>query len=152
MVKKEINTRTLGGWLIPIQVFIIVNAISWVGNLQLYYEILGKTDAYLKEKHITDTAVYTVFVYYELAASLVFAFGSFVVFYYFFKRNRYFPLVMIIFLAAEVTVEGLSYFLFSHLAPDSSIMLQKLIFSFVVAALIIVYLKISERVKLTFIF
>ena len=152
MAKKEINTRTLGGWLIPIQVFIIVNAISWVGNLQLYYELLGKTDSYLKEKQITDTAVYTVFVYYELAASLVFAFGSFVVFYFFYKRNRYFPAVMIIFLAAEVVVEAVSYFLFSHLAPDNTLMLQKLIFSIAVAALIIVYLKISERVKLTYIF
>lgn len=48
--KNEINTRTLGGWLIAIQVFIILNAISWVTNLQLYYKLLGEKEILIKEK------------------------------------------------------------------------------------------------------
>ncbi len=152
MAEKEINTRTLGGWLILIQIFIILNAISWAGNMQVYYKLLGDKDIYLKEKGITDTGIYTAFVYYELAASLVFTFGAFVVFYYFFKRNTHFPIIMTIYLAAEVVTEAVSFFVFSHLAPDPTIMIQKLVFSVVVAAFVIVYLKISKRVKLTFIF
>lgn len=152
MAEKEINTRTLGGWLIVIQIFIILNAISWAGNLQLYYRLLGEKDNYLREKGITDTGIYTAFAYYELAASLVFTFGAFGVFYYFFKRNTHFPLIMTIYLIAEVIVEAVSYFLFSHLSTDPSMMIQKLAFSFVIAVFVIVYLKISKRVKLTFIF
>ena len=151
-VKKEINTRTLGGWLIAIQVFIILNAMSWVGNLQLFYKLLGEKDAYIKEKPQTDAALLNIFVYYELAASLLFAFGAFMVFYYFFKRNSRFPLIMTIYLIAEVIIEALSYVLFSHLASDPTIMWQKLAFSGVVAILIIFYLRRSERVKKTFIF
>ncbi len=152
MEKKEINTRTLGGWLIAIQVFIIVNAISWVGNLQLFYKLLGEKDMLIKEKPQTDAALLNVFVYYELASSLIFAFLAFVVFYFFYKRNRNFPLIMIIYLIAEVVVESLSYILFGHLASDPTIMWQKLAFSLVIAIVIIIYLKRSVRVKETFIF
>ena len=150
--KKEINTRTLGGWLIAVQAFIILNAISWVGNLQLYYKLLGEKDLLLKQKPPQDASMLNIFIYFELASSLVFAFLCFVVFYFFYKRNRNFPLMMIIFLIAEIIVEGLSYILFSHLSNDPVLMLQKLAFSAVVAAAIIVYLKRSERVKQTFIF
>lgn len=152
MEKKKINTRTLGGWLIAIQVFIILNAFSWVGNLQLYYKLFGEKDILIKEKPQTDAVLLNVFVYYELALSLVFAFLTFVVFYFFYKRNRNFPLIMIIYLVAEVVVESLSYILFGHLASDPTIMLQKLAFSLVIAIVVIIYLKRSERVKETFIF
>ena len=150
--KKEINTRTLGGWLIAVQAFIILNAISWVGNLQMYYKLLGEKDVLIKEKPPADAGLLNVFVYYELASSLVFAFLCFVVFYFFYKRNRNFPLIMIIYLIAEIIVEGLSYLLFAHLSNDPVLMLQKLAFSAAIAAAIIVYLKRSERVKQTFIF
>lgn len=150
--KKEINTRTLGGWLIAVQAFIILNAISWVGNLQVYYKLLGEKDVLIKEKPMADAGLLNTFVYFELAASLVFAFLCFVVFYYFYKRNRNFPLIFTIYLAAEVVVEAVSYLLFAHLSNDPVLMLQKLAFSIVIAVVMIVYLKRSERVKQTFIF
>ena len=150
--KKEINTRTLGGWLIAVQAFIILNAISWVGNLQVYYKLLGEKDVLIKEKPLADAEMLNAFVYFELAASLVFAFLCFVVFYYFYKRNRNFPLIMIIYLIAEVVVEAISYLLFAYLSNDPVLMLQKLAFSTVIAVVMIVYLKKSERVKQTFIF
>lgn len=150
--KKEINTRTLGGWLIAVQAFIILNAISWVGNLQVYYKLLGEKDVLIKEKPAADADLLNTFVYFELAASLVFAFLCFVVFYYFYKRNRNFPLIFIIYLVAEIIVEAVSYLLFAHLSNDPVLMLQKLAFSTVIAVVMIVYLKRSERVKQTFIF
>lgn len=149
--QKKIDTRTLGGWLILIQVFIILNAFSWLNNLQLYYKLLGEKDRLIKDKGVADTSIYTAFVYYELAASLVFTFGTFAVFYYFFKRNRYFPLIMTIYLAAEVLVEGLSFLLFRSIAGDSALIWQKLIFSVVISIFVIVYLRVSKRVKVTFI-
>jgi hypothetical protein len=150
--KKEINTRTLGGWLIAVQAFIILNAISWVGNLQVYYKLLGEKDVLIKQKPPEDAMLLNVFIYFELAASLIFAFLCFVVFYFFYKRNTKFPLILIIYLIAEVVIEGLSYVIFGHLSNDPVLMLQKLAFSVVVAVAIIVYLKRSERVKQTFIF
>jgi len=150
--KKEINTRTLGGWLIAVQAFIILNAISWVGNLQVYYKLLGEKDVLIKEKPAADAGLLNTFVYFELAASLVFTFLCFVVFYYFYKRNRNFPLIFIIYLVAEIIVEAVSYLLFAHLSNDPVLMLQKLAFSTVIAVVMIVYLKRSERVKQTFIF
>ncbi|KXK55050.1 MAG: hypothetical protein UZ05_CHB002000691 [Chlorobi bacterium OLB5] len=150
--KNEINTRTLGGWLIAIQVFIILNAISWVTNLQLYYKLLGEKEILIKEKNLSDPSILNVFFYYELAASLVFTFLAFVVFYYFFKRNKLFPMLMIIYLVFELVVEGVSYLLFAHLSNDPVLMLQKMAFSLVIAVAMIIYLKRSERVKQTFIF
>lgn len=152
MKKKEINTRTLGGWLIAIQIFIILNAISWVSNLQYFYKLLGEKDILIKEKPQTDAVLLNVFVYYELASSLVFAFLTFVVFYFFYKRNINFPLYMIIYLVAKIVVETTSYILFSNLSNDPSIILQKIAFSNAIAIVIIIYLKRSERVKETFIF
>lgn len=152
MEKKELNTRQLSGWLIPVQVFIILNAISWISNLQLYYKLLGEKDVLIKEKALTDAAMLNAFIYYELAASLVFAFLAFVVFYFFYKRNRNFPLIMIIYLTAEVIIEAISFILFGHLSNDQTLMWQKLAFSVVLASAIIIYLKKSERVKQTFIF
>jgi len=150
--KKDINTRTLGGWLIAVQAFIILNAISWVGNLQVYYKLLGEKDVLIKQKPPEDATLLNIFIYFELAASLIFAFLCFVVFYFFYKRNNKFPLILIIYLIAEIVIEGLSYVIFGHLSNDPVLMLQKLAFSVVVAVAIIVYLKRSERVKQTFIF
>jgi hypothetical protein len=149
--EKQINTRTLGGWLIPIQVFIILNAMSWLRNLQVFYGLLGEKDILIKGMKITNPNLYVNFIYYELAVSLVFTFLSFVVFYYFFKRNRYFPLMMTLFLILEVIAESISFILFSSLGTQQDMMIQKLIFKGVVSVLIIVYLRISKRVKLTFI-
>ncbi|MCC6864941.1 MAG: DUF2569 family protein [Ignavibacteria bacterium] len=152
MSDKKINTNQLGGWLIAIQVFIILNAISWVGNLQLYYKLLGEKDVLIKENGLNDPSILNVFFYYELAASLVFTFLAFVVFYYFFKRNKLFPLLMTIYLISEVIVEGLSFILFGYLSSTQQLIWQKLTFSIVVTIVIIIYLKKSERVKQTFVF
>jgi len=151
MDKKEINTRTLSGWLIPIQIFIILNAISWVRNLQIFYGLLGEKEVLIKSQKITNPETYSTFIYYELAVSLIFTFLSFVLFYYFFKRNRNFPLMMTIFLIVEVIAESLSFILFGSLSGNQELIIQKLAFSLVVAIIIIVYLKVSQRVKLTFI-
>lgn len=151
MEEKQINTRTLGGWLILIQIFIILNAISWVGNLQLFYGIYGEKDKLIKAQNITNPSLYTAFIYYELAASIIFTFGAFLVFYYFFKRNIRFPLIMIVYLIAEVLSEGLSFVVFGSMIPDKSLIYQKFGFTVVIAAAIIVYLRVSKRVKLTFI-
>lgn len=149
--EKVLNTDTLGGWLILIQVFIIVNAITWIGNLQLFYKLLGEKDILIKGKGATDPSLYNVFIYYELAASLIFAFLCFVVFYYFYKRNKNFPLIITIYVIAEVVVEGVSFLLFGSLADNSTLLWQKLAFTAFVAAAISTYVKVSKRVKLTFV-
>jgi hypothetical protein len=150
MVSKEINTRTLGGWLIPLQIFIILNAMSWIRNLQIFYGLLGEKEVLIKAQNISNPEAYSAFIYYELALSLLFTFLSFVLFYYFFKRNRYFPLMMTVFLIVEVVAESLSFIFFGSLAGNRELIVQKLSFSLVIAIVIIVYLKVSKRVKLTF--
>jgi hypothetical protein len=150
MVSKEINTRTLGGWLIPLQIFIILNAMSWIRNLQIFYGLLGEKEVLIKAQNISNPEAYSAFIYYELALSLLFTFLSFVLFYYFFKRNRYFPLMMTVFLIVEVVAESLSFIFFGSLAGNRELIVQKLSFSLVITIVIIVYLKVSKRVKLTF--
>ncbi len=149
--EKVLNTDTLGGWLILIQVFIILNAITWIGNLQLFYKLLGEKDVLIKGKGAADPFLYNVFVYYELAASLVFAFLSFVVFYFFYKRNRRFPLYIMIYVIAEVVIEGIAFLVFGSLADNPALLWQKLAFKTVVAAAISIYVWKSKRVKLTFV-
>lgn len=151
MEEKQINTKQLGGWLILIQIFIILNAISWVGNLQLFYGILGEKETLIKAQNIADPGFYTAFIYYELAASIIFTFGAFMVFYYFFKRNRLFPVLITVYLVLEVISEGLSFLIFGSMIPDKTLIYQKFGFTLVIAIAIIIYVRISKRVKLTFI-
>jgi hypothetical protein len=151
MEEKQINTRTLGGWLILVQIIIILNAISWVGNLQTYYGLLGEKDKLIKVQNPADPALYTNFIYYELASSLVMTFLSFAVFYYFFKRNRNFPLFMTVFLALQIIVEALTFIIFSSIIPDNNIIYQRIGFTIAVSAMLIVYIRVSKRVRLTFI-
>lgn len=147
---KNINVRNLGGWLMAVQVFIILNALSWLRNLQVFYGIYGDKDNLIRTSGAANPSLYNTFIYFELASSIVFTFLSFMTFYYFFKRNRYFPLIMTGYLILEILVDTISYFTFIPITGQQDIIWQKLIFSSVVAVLLIVYLRISERVKLTF--
>lgn len=133
-----------------VQVFIILNALSWIKNLQTFYELLGEKDNLIKTQNISNPSLYNTFIYFELASSVVFTFLSFIVFYYFFKRNKLFPLIMIIYLVIELAVDAASYFIFMPITGQQDIIWQKLIFSAAVAILIISYLKTSIRVKMTF--
>lgn len=149
--EKNINTRNLGGWLMAVQIFIILNAISWLRNLSAFYELYGDRANLIRSKGASDPSLYNFFIYFELAAGIIFTFLSFAVFYYFFKRNRHFPLIMTGYLILELLVDTASYFIFLPITGPQDIIWQKLLFSFVVAVLIIIYLKISVRVKLTYI-
>lgn len=152
MEEKKINTRTLGGWLILIQIIIILNAISWVGNLQTYYGLLGEKDKLIKSQNPADPGLYTAFIYYELAASLVMTFLSFGTFYYFFKRNRNFPIIMTVYLSLQIILEGLTFVIFSSIIPaDNNIIYQRFGFTAAISVILIFYVWLSKRVKLTFI-
>ena len=59
--------------------------------------------------------------------------------------------MMIIYLVLELIIDTVSYFIFMPITGQMDIIWQKLIFSFIVAILLIVYLRISQRVKMTFI-
>jgi hypothetical protein len=152
MEEKKINTRTLGGWLILVQIIIILNAISWVGNLQTYYGLLGEKDKLIKSQNPSDPGLYVTFIYYELAASLVMTFLSFAAFYYFFKRNRNFPVILTIYLSLQIILEGLSFMIFSSIIPPgNNIIYQRFGFTAAISVILIFYVWLSKRVKLTFI-
>lgn len=150
-MKKQINSASLGGWLIPIQIFIILNAISWIKNLQIFYNLLSEKQTLINQKPLDMMKLTEFFIYYELAVSLIFSFFSFAVFYYFFKRNKLFPILMITYLILEIILETVSLIIFRNLYEDYNFIIQKFIFTIVIASLIILYLLKSERVKLTFI-
>src|SRR5438045_507747 len=99
---KNINVRTLGGWLMAVQVFIILNALSWLRNLQVFYGLYGDKDNLIRTEGASNPSLYNTFIYFELASSIVFTFLSFMAFYYFFKRNSYFPLLMTVYLILEI--------------------------------------------------
>ncbi len=57
---------------------------------------------------------------------------------------------MFMYLAIELINDAASYYFFMPIAGQQDIIWQMLIFKFVVAVLLIAYLKISVRVKMTF--
>jgi hypothetical protein len=149
--EKNINVRTLGGWLIPVQILIILNALIWLKNLQTFYALLGEKDNLIKAQNSINASLYNTFIYFELASSILFTFLSFAIFYYFFKRNKFFPLMMTIYLFLELVIDTASYFIFMPITGQQDIVWQQLIFRAVVAVLVIIYLRVSLRVKMTFI-
>ena len=150
---KEINTKILGGWLILVQAYIIFNAIMWVKNAQLFWGLVKEKDKLIAAMSSNpNSGMYVTFIYFELVASIVFMILMFVLFYIFFKKWKNFPSLMIITLSFEIVSECFSYFYFGPISGYSDAILQKLIFSVIIAAVLIVYLKISKRVKLTFVY
>jgi len=146
---KGINN--LSGWLSVVQIFIILNAFGWIRNLQLFYGLLGEKDKLIKDLKIADPSLYSFFIYYELAVSLVLIFFTVILVYYMFKRSKYFPMIFIIYLILDLVVEALVLVLFSSVAETPLIAKEKLIVGAAIAVLLIVYIKISKRVKVTFI-
>lgn len=146
---KGINN--LGGWLSVVQIFIILNAFGWIRNLQLFYGLLGEKDKLIQTQKPPDPSLYSFFIYYELAASFIFIFLSVYLIYYMFKRSKYFPVMFIVYLILDLLAEALVLVLFSSVAETPLIAEEKLIVGAAVALLLIVYVKVSKRVKLTFI-
>ncbi len=145
------NIQNLAGWLSVVQIFIILNAFGWLRNLQLFYGLLGEKDKLIETQKIADPSLYNFFIYYELAVSLIFILFSVALIYYMFKRSRYFPLIFIVFLILDLAAEALVLVLFSSVAQTPLIAEEKIIVGAAIALLLIVYIKISKRVKLTFI-
>ena len=67
---KGINS--ISGWLIAVQVFIILNAFGWIRNLELFFGLLGEKDKLIESQKIADPFLYNAFIYYEIAASVIF--------------------------------------------------------------------------------
>ena len=67
---KGINS--VGGWLMVIQVFIFLNAYGWIRNLQVFSALFGEKDNLIRSQGISNPALYNAFIYYELAASIIF--------------------------------------------------------------------------------
>ena len=148
---KEINTRILGGWLILVQAYLIFNAVVWLKNANLFWGLLKEKDTLISALgNNSNTGLYVTFIYYEVTASIIFTILMFVLFFIFFKKWKLFPKLMIITLILQILSEAFSYFYFGPISGYQESLLQKLIFSSAIAVLLIVYLIISKRVKLTF--
>ena len=146
------NIQNLAGWLSAVQVFIILNAFGWLRNLQLFYGLLEEKDKLIETQKMADPSLYNFFIYYELGASLLFVFLSAALIYYMFKRSKYFPNMLIVFLVLDLAAEALVLVLFSSVSAVPLIADEKLIAGAAIAVLLIVYIKISKRVKATFIY
>lgn len=149
---KEINTKILGGWLILVQAYIIFNTVVWLKDAQLFYGILDKKDYLIAALgNNPNLGLYKIFIYFEFISSIFYVLVSFALFFIFFKRSKYFPKLMIALLALQIITETFSYFYFGPISGYQENLLQKLLFSVVIAAAMGTYLVISKRVKLTFI-
>ena len=145
---KGINSTS--GWLMVVQVFIILNAIEWIRNLEIFYGLLGEKDKLIQSQGITDPMLYNSFIYYEIIVSIIFAAFSIVLVYYMFKRSRIFPVLFIVYLVLDVLAEALVLVVFSTVSETPLITKEKLIFGVVIAIVFIIYTRVSKRVKQTF--
>jgi Protein of unknown function (DUF2569) len=146
---KGINS--ISGWLIVVQVFIVLNAFGWIRNLQLFYGLLGEKDRLIQTQRITDPFLYNAFIYYEIIASLIFITFSIILVYYMFKRSRFFPFIFILYLVLDLFAEALVVVAFSAVSETPLITREKLIFGLAIAVFLISYIRFSKRVKLTFV-
>ncbi len=146
---KSLNT--IGGWLMAVQVFIFLNAYGWIRNFQLFNSLLSEREKIVKEQAIPDPALYSYFIYYELAASIIFTVFSVVIIYYMFKRSRLFPLLFVIYVISDLLTDGLVLVFFGSVSESPAIIQQKLIFSLVITVILVSYIRFSKRVKETFV-
>ena len=145
---KGINS--ISGWLIAVQVFIILNAFGWIRNLELFFGLLGEKDKLIESQKIADPFLYNAFIYYEIAASVIFTVFSVAVVYYMIKRAEFFPTMFIIYIVLNLAVEAFVLVIFNTVSETPLITAEKLVFSVVIGAILIIYIKFSKRVKQTF--
>ncbi len=143
--------KNINGWLFAVQIFLIVKAFIWIRNVQLYLGILDKKDEMLTSMGITEPGLYNIFVYYEVVTSFLCLSFYIIMVYYMFKRSRLFPKLTYIFLVSEFIINIISTTIFIQILPIEASIMWNLIVNFVIAVIILIYLKYSERVKLTFI-
>lgn len=143
--------RTLNGWLILVQIFLIVKAFVWIRNVELYLSVVDKKDELMKTLGTVDTGLYNFFVYFELMMSFICLCFYIIMIYYLFKRSKYFPKLAYIFLISEILLNIISTFIFVRIQPAEPAILWNLAVNFAVAVLLIIYLRNSVRVKLTFV-
>lgn len=149
---KEINTKILGGWLILVQAYIIFNLVVWLKDLNLFWGLLKEKDKMLEALGSNpNIGLYTTFIYFEVVVSIVFTLAMFAMFFIFFKKWRVFPKLMISVLTLQIASEAFSYFYFGPISGYQESLLQKLVFSAFVALILIGYLVMSKRVKMTFV-
>lgn len=146
---KSINT--IGGWLMAVQVFIFLNAYGWIRNFQLFNSLLSEKEKIIQQGGITDPALYSYFIYYELAASIIFTVFSVVIIYYMFKRSKLFPMLFVIYIIADLLTDGLVLIFFGSVSEGPAIIQQKAIFSLVITIILVSYIRFSKRVKETFV-
>jgi hypothetical protein len=134
-----------------VQVFIFLNAYGWVRNFQIFSGLLSEKDKLIQTQSISDPALFDFFMYYELAASIIFTVFSVVLIYYMFKRSRLFPMLFIIYLILDLLTDALVLAFFGSVSESPAIITQKLIFGLIITILLISYIRFSKRVKETFI-
>ena len=148
MEKKYTN---LNGWLIIVQMFLIIKAFVWIRNVELYLNVFEKKDELLKTINVSNTGLYNIFVYFELVMSFLCLSFYIIMIYYLFKRSRFFPKLTNLFLISEILLNFISTFIFIQLQPIEPAIIWNLAVNFVVAVLMIIYLRNSVRVKFTFV-
>jgi hypothetical protein len=149
--EKSKSINNIGGWLMVVQVFIFLNAYGWVRNFQIFSELLNEKDKLIQTQVITDAVLYNYFIYYELAASIIFTVFSIALIYYMFKRSKLFPVLFVIYIILDLLTDGLVMLFFGSVSEAPAIIMQKLIFSLIITILLVSYIKFSRRVKETFI-
>jgi hypothetical protein len=148
-LNKKYNN--LNGWLIAVQIFMIVKAFIWIRNVQLYLGILDEKDNLLSSMGIKDPHLYNIFVYFELINSFLCLSFYIMLIYYMFKRSHFFPMLVFIFLISEFIFNIISALIFIQIQPMDSSAIWSLLVNFIIALIILLYIKRSERVKFTFV-
>jgi len=150
-LSDKIKSNPFGGWLILVQIILFLLIFGRLNDAQMFWGLLGEEDKLMKTQGITDPHMYTTFIYIELIAGIILLIWALTLMYLFFKRVRLFKILMIIFIIVDQLTDVIIYSLFHSLASSGPYVLQKLIFGIIIGALLIFYLALSERVKLTFI-
>ena len=150
-LSDKVKTNPFGGWLMVVQIILFLLIFARLRDVQLFYGLLGEEEKLLKIQGVTDPHLYTAFIYTELISGAVLLMWASVLIYLFFKRQKLFPVLMIIFIIADQLTDAAVFYLFQPLAASSPFVSQKLIFGIIIGMLLIAYLVLSERVKLTFI-
>ncbi len=150
--EEKTNFKSLGGWLIPLQVFIILNGISWFRNLELFMGLLNEKDKLIDKLHSSDPSVYLSFIYFEIITAVVMLAFTVALFYFMFRRYKLFKLLTIIYFITEVILEAAVIFIFSsRMDGIGAIPVEKIYFTAAISLLVIIYILKSRRVELTFI-
>ena len=147
-IQKKASLSGIGGWLIIVAIYVLIGPFIYLWSINELFPLLS------------DPSLFTIFTEFpfmrtsiiiENISNAVFFGFSIYIAIYFFKKDTRFPKMFIIFLSAAAIFGILDFFMLNTYEESYFLGFEHLLRGLGNAAIWIIYMKRSKRVKSTFV-